>query len=447
MKGLFIIAITLFFLISLLKKTLSPEGRSITPPLPVKNGEDELESIGRKVLRNQDVPSLWAEWGAATYARAVDMALDSGDPLVKRAEERFRTAASLAPDDASIALDWAKWRARIFMDDDDTRMNAYRSTVDPLLRKAARLAPERGDISYEHAELLWELAGHQYEMMSSFEEDDAEYARLWAEADALAWDGIDLAEKAERQQHNRLDCLALRAGLFLALAEERLGGEEKYLLEEAGACLSEYKRLGGGETGDESYIASSLEQLRGERSIRPARPVAAPAEEQPASGGSGAPIPAAAPVREHVRPEAPKTTPAAQKEAVAPVPVATPDVQPEPSSAPLPATPADAVPVVMPPALEFAAAFDFRKAAEALAPPMPVSSPAAGGSMQASPVWDAPAYSVPDYARPKEAIGGNAPGGGVYRPVTTGAEAEKNAVSEDASVGSHRALSYRPIGG
>ena len=402
MKTLFIIGITLFFLLSLLKKAtrLQPAESPPQGPGPSAHTRDTRAALARRVAENPDDARLWAELGAVIYLDAQSRGAEVEDPDVTQADEHFRTAASLAPQDASILVDWAQWKARLVADNDELRVFTYEEFVKPKLRKASELDPGNGEIPYHHAELLAVIAEHQLILGEEFDSpDDVNRGRLLRERDLLLWDAVDLAHQAERKRHDRLECLSLRGRLFVALSEERDGGEEKYLLQEAKTSLDEYKRLSGEASPDAEYVTLSLDHLRGEAAVTVARPVRSaarvPAMVELGSPRSRTPAPSpgnadrrfssttadASPTQ---KPSAPATDPEA-------FPLAHRDTKsleeglriPEDAfvSAPATAQNIPAEPEVVSPALLSTPASstsmtspDFRQAAAALAPPIATTS-------------------------------------------------------------------------
>ncbi len=466
MKTLFIIGITLFFLLSLLKKATRFRSAQSPPPSPGPTSQmrDTRATLARRVAENPDDARLWAELGAAIYLEAQSRGAEVEDPDVTQADEHFRTAVSLAPQDASILADWAQWKARLVAENDELRMFTYEKFVKPKLRKASELAPGNGEIPYYHAALLAEIAEGQLLLAEEFDSpDNKERHTLLRERDLLLWDAVDLAHQAERKRHDRLECLSLRAELFVDLAEERDGGEEKYLLQEAKTSLDEYRRLSGEASPDEEYVTLSLEHLRGEAAVPVARPTKPstsvpsvvelgsphPRTSAPAPSGFGQAAPpnaAAAATRGPVSPPVvSEAKPSADLEAkfleeglripedaFASAPAAAQGRLSEPETVP------QAV-VSSPTPIMTATNPDFSRAAAALAPPMPAAS-APRTDFPNAPNWEAPAYNVPDYARPQGEAEHNAPA----TPTEPG-DTGKNKNSRSDTPGAHRPLSYRPL--
>ncbi len=466
MKTLFIIGITLFFLLSLLKKATrfqSPQSPSPGPG-PTSPERDTRATLARRVAENPDDARLWAELGAAMYLEALSRGAEVEDPDVTQADEHFRTAVSLAPQDASILVDWAQWKARLVADNDELRMFTYEEFVKPKLRKASELDPANGEIPYYHAALLAEIAEGQLLLAEDFDSpDDQERQTLLRERDLLLWDAVDLAHRAERKRHDRLECLTLRAELFIALAEERDGGEEKYLLQEAKTSLDEYKRLSGKASPDEEYVTLSLEHLRGEAAVPVARPLRSlpsvstvaelgsprPRASSPVPSGFGQVSPPAVdtpatrgpvmpPVALEVKPPVVRKAKSLEEglrlpeDAFVSAPAATQKRLSEPEAVP------QAVASPPPPTMT-ATNSDFIRAAAALAPPMPAAS-SPRTDFPNAPNWEAPAYNVPDYARPQGGAAPNAPAA----PTGPGGT-DKGENARPDTPGAHRPLSYRPL--
>ena len=457
MKTLFIIGITLFFLLSLLKKATRFQSAQSPPPSPGPTSQtrDTRTTLARRVAENPDDARLRAELGAVIYLEAQARGAEVEDPDVTQADEHFRTAVSLAPQDASILADWAQWKARLVAENDELRMFTYEEFVKPKLRKASELDPGNGEIPYYHAMLLADVADRQLHLSEDFDSpNDPRRLELLRERDLLLWDAVDLAHQAERKRYDRLECLSLRAELFVDLAEERDGGEEKYLLQEAKTSLDEYKRLSGEASPNEDYVTLSLEHLRGEAAVPVARPTKpstsapsvvelgsprprastpAPAVDMPATRGPvGPPVASEAKSPANLEAKSLKEALRIPEDAFASAPAASQAVLSGPEAVP-------PTVVLSPPPTMAATNSDFSQAAAALAPPMPTaSSPRA--DFPNAPNWEAPVYNVPDYARPQ--------GGAEQNASATPAEpggTDKGENARSDTHGAHRPLSHRPL--
>ena len=272
MKSLLIVGFALFFLISLLKKAIAPK-ENLAPAQSGEEKENQLAALGKRAIENPGDAGLWAEWAAATYALAAGPGEGPYSPLVQQADERFRTAASLAPEDASILVDWAQWAARVVMDDDDLRMPTYRKTVEPMLRKAARLAPNDGAILYHHGLLLREIVISQEILSEELKGagKEGEFQKLEAEREALLWDGLDFADGALYRHHEPAAALALKAEFFSDLGLKHEEGERKYLFTEARACLDARKKLGAAPSDLEDLVIEVLAAMQNVQPLRVSR--------------------------------------------------------------------------------------------------------------------------------------------------------------------------------